>query len=360
MSSVPYQKTESSLTEVSQEPSAHRLAIAARVHRGAFWLNSVLTIFCIVAYITGTGATIAGSFKPNVQSILQVLIGVAFFHVIWGFVWYGVKNLLLAKFVGFTRDERRAAFSSRMSGPYEVSELVGKYSERRIRVVDMIGRRGRFITIGLAAFFYLYSSVSLNRPDNFATAFLSANLIDGVLASWLYLTMFYRSNVFSAALFGPQSRVMDGMLARANCLLIITLWTLFKFVLVPIGSQLTHLFSPNQFAVIFAFIWGAYMITDTLAEVGGALYGKQKIRVLGIGDINRKSIAGTLTGFAGALVFCVALVVMNGLSAPWYALAFCIAVSNSVLELVSPRGTDDFTMATGNALICWAFGVLMN
>jgi hypothetical protein len=27
-----------------------------------------------------------------------------------------------------------------------------------------------------------------------------------------------------------------------------------------------------------------------------------------------------------------------------------------LLELFSPRGTDDFTMATVNALICWGFG----
>jgi len=27
--------------------------------------------------------------------------------------------------------------------------------------------------------------------------------------------------------------------------------------------------------------------------------------------------------------------------------------------LFSPRGTDDFFMATTNALLCWAFGVLM-
>jgi hypothetical protein len=32
---------------------------------------------------------------------------------------------------------------------------------------------------------------------------------------------------------------------------------------------------------------------------------------------------------------------------------------NTLLELLSPRGTDDFTMATGNALTCWAFGALV-
>jgi hypothetical protein len=37
-------------------------------------------------------------------------------------------------------------------------------------------------------------------------------------------------------------------------------------------------------------------------------------------------------------------------------LSLAIAVSTSIFELYSPRGTDDFTMATANALICWAFG----
>ena len=45
------------------------------------------------------------------------------------------------------------------------------------------------------------------------------------------------------------------------------------------------------------------------------------------------------------------------LSGDGIGLAVVIAVSNSLLELFSPRGTDDFTMATANALICWAFGV---
>ena len=98
------------------------------------------------------------------------------------------------------------------------------------------------------------------------------------------------------------------------------------------------------------------MITDTLSEVGGALYGAQKIRVIGLGDVNRKSIAGTVTGFVGGLVFCVALVGANSPGGAWFGLAIAIAVSNTALELWSPRGSDDFVMATGNALICWAFG----
>jgi dolichol kinase len=111
--------------------------------------------------------------------------------------------------------------------------------------------------------------------------------------------------------------------------------------------------------VVFALIWGSYMVADASAEIGGALFGKQTLRVWGIGDVNRKSIGGTVTGFVAALVFCLGIVVGRGLPAPWIGLAIVIAISNTLLELFSPRGTDDVTMASTNAAICWAFGALV-
>jgi dolichol kinase len=223
----------------------------------------------------------------------------------------------------------------------------------------MIGRRGRFITLGLTGFFLLYARVESERTPAFATIFLQENLFDAVATSWIFLAFYYANGFVAAAFYGPQSRVMDGVLARANCLLITTLWTVFKFVMVPIGAQLALVFAPGEFAVVFALIWGSYMVTDTLAEVGGSLFGKQSIRVWGIGDVNRKSIGGTLSGFVGALIFCLWVVLAHGLTGPWIGLAIVISVSNTLLELFSPRGTDDFTMATANALICWTFGALV-
>ena len=124
----------------------------------------------------------------------------------------------------------------------------------------------------------------------------------------------------AAAFYGPQSRVMDGVLARANCLLITTLWAAFKFVMVPIGAELARVFRPEDFAVVFALIWGSYLVTDALAEIGGALFGKQRLRVWGIGDVNRKSVGGTVSGFAGALVFCLWIVAAHGLPPAWIGL----------------------------------------
>ena len=149
---------------------------------------------------------------------------------------------------------------------------------------------------------------------------------------------------------------MDGVLARANCLLITTLWTAFKFVMVPIGVQLAGIFPRTEFAVVFALIWGSYLVADASAEIVGSLFGTQRLRVWGIGDVNRKSVEGTAAAFVATLIFCVIVVTTNSLGTPWLVLSGILALSNCLTELYSPRGTDDFTMGTTNALICWAFG----
>jgi hypothetical protein len=338
---------------------ADRRRTADRVFRGALIFNTALTILWLVAVVTGRTTIFFQNYRMDREALLRVGGAILFFYVLWGFIWYGVKALLLRYFVGFTKEERRQAFSSRMNGVFDVAELVSRYSERRIRIADMIGRRGRFITLAMAGFFYLYARVATEQSPGFATMFLGDNLFDAVATSWIFLAFYYSDNFLAAAFYGPQSRVMDGVLARANCLLITTLWTAFKFIMVPIGTKLAAVFPAGQFAVVFALIWGSYIAADALSEVGGALYGKQKLRVWGIGDVNRKSIGGTVSGFAGSLAFCLWVVLSHHLSLPWIVLAVIISISNTLLELFSPRGTDDFVMATGNAVICLAFGMLM-
>jgi hypothetical protein len=211
----------------------------------------------------------------------------------------------------------------------------------------------------MSGFFYFYTRVTAEHTPGFATLFLQDNLFDAVVTSWVFLAFYYVNGFVAAAFYGPQSRVMDGVLARANCLLITTLWTAFKFVMVPIGARLATVYSADQFAVVFALIWGSYIAGDAMAEIGGSLFGRQTLRVWGIGDVNRKSVGGTISAFAGSLVLCLWVILAHGLPAPWVALAVVISVSNTALELFSPRGTDDFFMATGNALICLAFGMVM-
>jgi hypothetical protein len=336
-------------------PVDARRRTADLIFRGALAFNVALTMFWLATVLSGSSFFFT-TYRPDREAAGRIFFGILFFYVIWGVIWWAIKNALLRWFVGFTKDERRDAFSSRMDRPYDVATLVSRYSERRIRITDMIGRRGRFITLGSAALYYLYHQVGQQQNPTFATAFLQDNLFDGVVTSWILLAFYYFNGLLAAFFYGPQSRVMDGLLARANCLLISTLWTAFKFVMVPIGIQLAIVFPKDEFAPVFALIWGCYMATDTCAEVFGSLFGKQRIRVWGIGDVNRKSVAGIVGGFLAALTLGVLVVTANGLGASWLVLVLVIATSNTLLELYSPRGTDDFTMATSNALICWAFG----
>jgi hypothetical protein len=338
---------------------ADRRRTADRIFRSALVFNAALTLFWSVMLATGGNAYFFGRYDISWQALTRVVTGVLIFNVAWGLVWYGVKTLLLRYVAGFSKDERRQSFSSRMRHPFDVGEFVHRHSERRIRIIDMIGRRGRFITLAMAGFFYLYARVAADPSPGFATLFLQDNLFDAVVTSWIFLAFYYSDGFLAAAFYGPQSRVMDGVLARANCLAITTLWTVFKFVMVPLGARLASLYRPQEFAVVFALIWGSYIVTDASSEIGGALFGKQKLRVWGIGDVNRKSIGGTVAGFVAALIFCVWIVLGRDLSLSWLGLAVVIAASNTILELFSPRGTDDFTLATANAVICWAFGVLI-
>jgi hypothetical protein len=346
-------------TDPAARSFADRRRVADRVFRGALIFNTALTAFWVGLLFTGREPVFFRQYAFDREALTRVAVGVGFFYVLWGFVWYAVKNALLKWVAGFSKAERRQAFSSRMDAPFEVSTFLARHSERRIRIIDMIGRRGRFITLAMAGFFYLYGRVASEHPEEFATLFLQDNLFDAVATSWIFLAFYYANGFLAAAFYGPQSRVMDGVLARANCLLITTLWTVFKFVMVPLGAQLAVLFPPTQFAPLFALIWGSYIAADALAEIGGSLFGKQRIRVLGIGDVNRKSIGGTVSGFIGSLALCLWIVTANDLPGSWIVLGVVISISNTVLELFSPRGTDDFTMATANALICCAFGMWM-
>ena len=336
-----------------------RRRVADRIFKGALLFSGALTVFWLAVLVTRTDAVFFGTYAVDRDAIVRVISGVLIYGVFWGGIWYGVKNALLKSVAGFSNEECRAAFSSRMSAPYDVNEIVARHSERRIRIIDMIGRRGRFITLAAVSFVYLYARIGTDRPETFATAFMQDSLLDGVVVTWMFLALYYREGFLAAVAYGPQSRIMDGVLARANCLLAMTMWLMFKFVMVPIGRQLAVIFPPNQFAIVFALIWGSYIVTDALSEIGGALFGRQKICVRGIGDVNRKSVAGIVSGFTGALIFCAVIVMANQLPAPWLVLSLVIAVSNTLLEFYSPRGTDDMVMATGNALICWAFGALV-
>jgi hypothetical protein len=333
--------------------------LARRIFRGSLLYTAALTAFWLMAASTGAGGGVFfQNSRVDVETLVRLAMGFLVFWVGYNWLFYRLKRLLLRRLVGLTQEEIEAVFATR-SERFSLVALLARYSERRIRIVDMIGRRARTLPAVLLAFFLLAAQIAKNPgPESLAFG-IRDNFLDAIALCWWSLLTYGSDGILGRIVYGAQARIMDGVLARSNALLIGTLWQAFKFVMIPIGLQLGRHFPADTYAALFVFIWISYLISDALSEIVGSLWGRQRLRVWGVGDVNRKSVAGTAACFLSSLVVCLATVAHQGLPASWIALAFVISLSNTAVELFSPRGTDDFTMATSNALWCWAFGALL-
>jgi hypothetical protein len=345
---------------VNPKGENHQPRAAERVFLGCLlYTAAVALVWLFFALTQRDGGVFFRNYQVNVETLVRIAMGFAVFWIGWGWLWYRLKRLLLRRVVGLSREELAASFASRMGTPFDLPALLAGHSERRIRIVDMVARRGRTLPPLLGGFVYLYFHISKNPgPESLALG-IQDNFLDAIVLSAALLGSYHSNGFFGRVFYGAHARIMDGRLARANVLLIGTMWTLFKFVMIPIGLRLAAVFPAETYAALFVFIWVTYIVGDALSEVVGSLFGNQKLRVLGIGDVNRKSVAGTWACFLGSFAVCLVVVLARQLPLPWLGLAVAVSFANTATELFSPRGTDDFTMATTNALLCWGFGALV-
>jgi len=347
-------------TPAAGGPGAERPRASRQVFLGCLLYLSGLTLVWLFFALTGRdGGLLFRVFRIDAATVGRLLTGFLLFWVGWGWLWYWLKRLLLRRVVGFSREELAESFASRIGTPFDLRALLARHSERRIRIVDMITRRGRTVPLLLAGFLYLAFHISKEPGPQSLAMGIQDNWLDSVVLAAAMLGAYHSSGFFGRALYGAHARVMDGRLARANCLVAATMWMQFKFVMIPVGLRLAGVFPAETYAALFVFIWVSYIVADTLSEVVGSLLGKQKLRVWGLGEVNRKSVAGTWACFTGSLAVCLAVVFTRHMPPSWLALAVVVSISNTALELFSPRSTDDLTMATANALLCWGFGALV-
>jgi hypothetical protein len=272
------------------------------VFQGALLWTCAMTLFWVVMMVLGPErAPFFGRYRIDQQALGAVLFGFLVFNVIWGAIWWGIRYLVLRKFVGMSKDDAREIFTSRMHHPFDLARYLGRYSERRIRITDMIGRP-RTVPDPRPHGLPLHLRARGRGPKPEYLVFGAGDsLFDAMVACWIFLAFYYSDGFFGRVMYGAQARLMDGILGRANCLLISMLWSAFKFIFVPLSLRLAAHFPPETFAPLFAFIWVSYLAADGTAEIAGALFGKQKLKVWGMGEVNRKSIEGTVAGFLASL-----------------------------------------------------------
>lgn len=256
----------------------------------------------------------------------------------------------LLRRAGMNSVECRLVFSNRKKH-FSLDQLIEKYGDQKLRVIDGLPRKLSHFTVGFWQIFIFNIFIQDTQLG------MVGGLSYQVILLVLYIISYSSNKRFGLAgiLYGADARIRDGVYGRKNALVVkfafLNLLPLYGIELMAQGN-----FADTTNLLLFpSFVFLPLTIGDALGEIIGATWGKQKLRVWGIGQINRKSVLGTASVFLGSLVPLLGIVAFQGLSLHWWWLCLAVATATMVVELVSPRGTDNFFIPLGNALVCLAF-----
>src|SRR6185436_5645334 len=71
-----------------------RRRTADRIFRGALAFNAALTLYWMLIAFTGAGSIFFPHYAIDSGTAGRLVGGIGFFYIVWGFIWYGVKNAL--------------------------------------------------------------------------------------------------------------------------------------------------------------------------------------------------------------------------------------------------------------------------
>lgn len=306
-----------------------------------FSLPSLLALFMLATPIP---ETIQG------PKIILVYLGIFGIELAVLYPLFACFKWRLMSLIGISRKERLEIFSSR-DRYFNLDYYIQQYGDRRLRIVDGLSRKLLHIIAG----FWQLAILNLVVKDT-ETA-LIATLAYQVFILCISLVTYSSNKPFGLAwlLYGASSRIRDGIYGRKN--LLVARCAFLNLLPLAIIDQLARssVADPASLILFSFFVFLPLTLGDALGELIGSTWGKQKIKVWGIGEINRKSQLGTLAVFLGGLVPLLLVAYLNQLEPAWYLLALAVSTFTASIELVAPRGTDNFFIPVGNATLCLVF-----
>lgn len=151
------------------------------------------------------------------------------------------------------------------------------------------------------------------------------------------------------------ARIRDGQYGRFNQV-VVNFWAYCARIIMMImlaEANLSNAFNRVLFALSFQpLIWG-----DTFGEVIGSFFGKCEFSVIGIGEINKKTVEGTVAVFLSSLIalyinyFLVKESDQQMFIYDYNAVFFYTAFLCMIVEVGAPRSTDNFFLQTCGLLI---------
>ncbi len=238
-------------------------------------------------------------------------------------------------------------FQSRSN--FDLAGLLERFDQgRMLRIDGLMRKTSHFIKW----FITLYTAQFLMIAETAANASLVRALVIFVGGA-----LTYRANHRISTLFyGSDARVLDGRLGRANVITVRTLSVLHTLFLN--GFAMVYVYAAivqEHQKLLIMYVYLPIAIGDAMGEIVGSSFGKQNIRVWGVGEINRKSWVGTAAVFFGSLLPLLAVVAVAGLDSPWVVLALVMSLSTTVVELITPRGMDSLSLPVTNLLTAYLF-----
>ena len=184
------------------EQSAHTEAMlrtARLVFRGALAYTAALTLFWVVLMVVRPARVpIFRTYRPELQSLVGLVFYFVIFMLLWGYIWYDVRLFFLRRLVKMSDEDAREVFNSRMRKPFDLGRYRSLYDERKIRITDMIGRRGRFVALAMLLFMGNYANIAKTQDASQLTAWMADNLFGTLAQNWLTLAFFYSDGFLGA------------------------------------------------------------------------------------------------------------------------------------------------------------------
>ena len=268
-------------------------------------------------------------------------------------------------------DEQRR-LNNRVSPSSIVDEENGCYAEdttvdttvdtteisRRMRTADAFPKKLSHVVDGLVVFILSVQQLGNDTHSLIDVITLSGAII--MLQLIMYGVSYSDNGKLGFIMYGSKARIMDGYLGRENE---IFGWICDKYML-PLSFALEQLLGehldeslvkPVSFMIFMPIIVG-----DSFGEIIGSTWGKQKINVWGMGEINKKSYEGTFAVFASSLICLVGASAYYKLNIFAYILAFVCSFVSTIVELYAPRSTDNVFMLIANLGCCLLFASQLN
>ena len=237
----------------------------------------------------------------------------------------------------------------------EVDLICNTYGRKRVKVMDAINRRMGHTVINIFRIvFYVY--LCDTNELRLKTAMLQLPII-----STLKILTESGSRFFDVGRYIFQgSRVFDGRYGRFN-LVVVNFWAyagrIIMFQLLVRSDQ-----SDEAKGILFALSMMPLLWGDSFGEIIGSFFGKMTFQVRGLGDVNTKTVEGTLAVFASSFIAQIFMYyymfqlddgsgffIFNPVVVFLYT---CVIAA--VVESAAPRSTDNFFLQTLSLVVLMA------